>query len=183
MRQDLRKQNADGLKSLDGKLHDRNYIIWGPSGTGKSSSIEYLYPHCYKKQKGTDKWDLYDVNSVGHKVVWIDEFSKETLKCFAGKVDGGFEFLKELADRYPVTVDGKYLASDSIRPQQIIITMNEHPHSLLPDRAIQVNKDALNRKFKIMHVSEWLAFNNLQNTENGVVSINSNGNEPDTGNE
>ena len=78
--------------------------------------------------------------------------SKETLKTMAGKVDGGFEFLKELGDRYPVTVDEKYTKGYKIRPKTIIITMNEHPTSLLPDRATEVNKQALYRKFKIMQV-------------------------------
>ena len=36
----------------------KNYIIWGPSGSGKSSSVAKLFPNCYKKQKGTQFWDV-----------------------------------------------------------------------------------------------------------------------------
>ena len=157
------KQNQ--LKPLEGDLE--NVIIYGPTGTGKSSSISFLYPNCYKKQKGTQYWDFYDIEDPDHSVVWIDEFSKETLKTFVGKLDGGFEFLKELADRYPVAVDGKWCGTFKIRPKKIIITMNEHPTSLLPDRAITINKDALFRKFKIYHVNDWLMLNNLRLKENG----------------
>jgi hypothetical protein len=151
MKRDVMKQaNDEFTKPLIGKL--KNYIIWGGSGTGKSSSVALLYPNCYKKQKGSQYWDAYDKTNPDHTVVWIDEMSKETLRTFSGKVDGGFEFLKELADRYAVTVDEKYTKGYKIRPKTIIITMNEHPTTLLPDRAVEVNKQALFRKFKILYV-------------------------------
>lgn len=139
MKREIMKQSNDEFtKPLQGSL--ANYIIWGDSGTGKSSSVALLFPDCYKKQKGSQYWDGYDKTNPDHKVVWIDEMSKETLATLTGKQDGGFEFLKELADRYPVTVDEKYTKGYKIRPSQIIITMNEHPTSLLPDRAVEVNK-------------------------------------------
>lgn len=148
MKRDILKQtNSHHVRPLKGELE--NYIIWGDSGTGKSSSVAYLYPNAYKKQKGSQFWDGYDVTNEYHKVVWIDEMSKETLMCLTGKADGGFEFLKELADRYPVTVDEKYTKGYKIRPRTVVITMNEHPVSLLPDRAVEVNKRALFRKFKV----------------------------------
>lgn len=161
MKQELMKQRSDEhCKPLEGTLN--NFIIWGPSGTGKSASVAFLFPNAYKKQKGTQFWDGYDRENPDHKVVWIDEMSKETLKCVTGKADGGFEFLKELGDRHPVSVDAKYMPAQKIRPTQIIITMNEHPTSLLPDRASSVNKEALYRKFKIMHVADWLALHCLK---------------------
>ena len=150
-REVLKQSNDKYTKPLLGKL--KNFIIWGPSGSGKSSSVALLYPNCYKKQKGTQYWDSYDKTNVDHSIVWIDEMSKETLATMTGKADGGFEFLKELADRYPVTVDEKYTKGYKIRPKTLIITMNEHPNSLLPARAIEVNKQALYRKFKILYVS------------------------------
>lgn len=165
----LKQQNDEYNAPLQGPLN--NFIIWGGSGTGKSSSISLLYPNCYKKQKGTQYWDAYDKTNPDHAVVWIDEFSKETLKTICGKPDGGWEFLKELADRYPVTVDEKYTKGYKIRPKMILITMNEHPESLLPKRAIEVNKQALYRKFKIVHVSIWLAMNGLANSPQGVFEI------------
>jgi hypothetical protein len=165
----LKQQNDEFNEPLQGPLN--NYIIWGASGTGKSSSISLLYPECYKKQKGTQYWDAYDKMDPNHAVVWIDEFSKETLQTLCGKPDGGFEFLKELGDRYPVTVDEKYTKGYKIRPKMIIITMNEHPDTLLPNRAVEVNKKALYRKFKIIHIAAWLAMNNLMNTNEGVKHI------------
>lgn len=160
MKREVMKQaNDEWTKPLQGKL--KNFIIWGPSGSGKSSSVALLYPNCYKKQKGSQYWDAYDKTNPDHSIVWIDEMSKETLKTFSGKMDGGFEFLKELADRYPVTVDEKYTKGYKIRPKKIIITMNEHPTSLLPDRAVEVNKQALFRKFKILYVDVSLEPFNL----------------------
>ena len=186
MKREIMKQSNDQFtRPLQGNLE--NYIIWGPSGTGKSSSVALLYPNCYKKQKGSQYWDGYDKTNPDHAVVWIDEMSLETLATLTGKVDGGFEFLKELADRYPVTVDEKYTKGYKIRPKKVIITMNEHPTSLLPDRAVEVNKQALYRKFKIMHVNgkyhsvirlrimtslDWLALNGLECTNKGCRRIN-----------
>lgn len=167
MKRELLKQANDEFNEpLQGPLN--NYIIWGGSGTGKSSSVSLLYPDCYKKMKGTQYWDAYDRTDPNHSVVWIDEFSKETLQTMCGKPDGGFEFLKELGDRYPVTVDEKYTKGYKIRPKMVIITMNEHPDTLLPKRAVEVNKKALYRKFKILHVNQWLEMHNLVNTINGV---------------
>ena len=54
----LKQQNGPWNAPLKGDLD--NYIIWGPSGSGKSSSVALLYPDCYKKQKGTQYWDGYD---------------------------------------------------------------------------------------------------------------------------
>ena len=168
MKRELLKQMNDEFNEpLQGPLN--NFVIWGPSGSGKSSSISLLYPKCYKKQKGTQYWDAYDRTNPDHAVVWIDEMSKETLKTLTGKPDGGFEFLKELGDRYAVTVDEKYTKGYKIRPKMLIITMNEHPDTLLPKRGVEVNKQALYRKFKIMHISTWLEMNNLKNTPNGVI--------------
>lgn len=157
----LKKQRrTKDVSNIVGDLD--NHIIWGGSGTGKSASIAHLYPDCYKKMKGTQFWDGYDHKNHDHGVVWIDEMSKETLACITGKAQGGFEFLKELADRYPVTVDQKFQKGMLIRPRTILITMNEHPSSLLPDRAVEVNKQALVRKFRIWHVDEWLASKKLK---------------------
>jgi hypothetical protein len=168
MKREIIKQlNDEHCEPIDGDL--KNYIIYGPSGSGKSSSVSVLYPNCYKKQKGTHYWDGYDRTDPNHRVVWIDEMSVETLKTLTGKAEGGFEFLKELADRYAVTVDEKYTRGYKIRPKCLIITMNEHPHSLLPDRAVEVNKAALHRKFKILHVDEWLVFNGMVNTPKGAM--------------
>jgi hypothetical protein len=167
MKSDVLKQSNKGALPLEGAL--QNYIIYGPSGTGKSSSIAFLWPNCYKKQKGSQYWDAYDKGNPDHGVVWIDEMSKETLATLTGKMDGGFEFLKELGDRYPVTVDEKYTKGYKIRPKQVIITMNEHPHSLLPDRAMEVNKVALHRKFRILHVEDWLNMHGLLCTNKGVI--------------
>ena len=131
MKREIIKQlNDKHCRPISGDL--KNYIIYGPSGSGKSSSVMKIWPQCYKKQKGTHFWDGYDRTNPSHKVVWIDEMSKETLQTLTGKQEGGFEFLKELGDRYAVTVDEKYTRGYKIRPSTIVITMNEHPTSLMP---------------------------------------------------
>ena len=71
---------------------------------------------------------------------------------------------------FPVTIE-KHQVAFKIRPHTLIITMNEHPTSLLPDRAVEVNRRALFRKFHIMHVSDWLTMNGLRNSKFGVQPI------------
>ena len=47
MKREILKQSNDiYTRNIEGDL--KNYIIWGDSGTGKSSSIALLYPNCYK---------------------------------------------------------------------------------------------------------------------------------------
>lgn len=175
----LKQKSSKYTKTLDVL---NNYIIWGDTGIGKSSSIDFLYPNCYKFQKGTHFWDGYDRTNPDHGVVWIDEMSIETLKTITGKMDGGFDFLKELGDRYAIMVGAKNIPAMKIRPHTVIITMNEYPTSLLPERSWDVNCRALFRKFKIVHGHEWLALNNLRLKEDkkGVELIGDDGYESNT---
>lgn len=152
----------DTLSELD------NYWIYGPSGTNKSSVIHYLYPERYCKIISNSKWDSYSNHNPGHKVVHIDELDdftdiQEGLEGLAG--------LKRIADRYPVAVRSNYSNRTLyIRPNMIIITANFSPAQLLSGadqygrvrRGIEIQKAAIHRKFKVMHISQFLIMKQLK---------------------
>lgn len=150
------------VKPIEGKL--THYWIYGNSGTGKSSSIEYLYPDRYKKIMTNEKWDGYDPRFEGHKIVHIDE-----LNSFKSLEKGmeGLDGLKCKVDRNPFAVRKNYgVDIVNIRPQSFIITSNYTPSQLLSkvdERGFNVDIEAkcLYRKFRVLHVSEWLRMNRL----------------------
>lgn len=150
------------VKPITGKL--THYWIYGPSGTGKSSSIEYLYPNRYKKIMTNEKWDGYDNTFEGHQVVHIDE-----LNSFNSLEKGmeGLDGLKCKVDRNPFAVRKNY-GTDiiNIRPKSFIITSNYTPSQLLTkveERGFNVDIEGqcLTRKFKVVHVTKWLHMNRL----------------------
>lgn len=152
-----------------------NYWIWGRSGTGKSSSVHYLYPNRYMKIVSNEKWDSYNNHNPGHEVVHIEE-----LDSFED-IDKGMEGLaglKNKADRYPFPVRMNYGDRNlKIRPKMFIITSNFTPNQILsggdrygrPIKGLETQLEALQRKFKIIHVSQWLELNKLElkKDENG----------------
>lgn len=152
-----------GIKSIQGRL--RHYWVYGKSGKGKSASIEYLYPQRYKKIMSNEKWDGYDPNYDGHKVVHIDE-----LNSFRSLEKGmeGLDGLKCKVDRNPFSVRKNYgVDIISIRPESFIITSNYTPSELLckvEEKGFNVEMEAscLNRKFRVIHVDEWLRINRLK---------------------
>lgn len=148
---------------IDGKMC--HYWVWGGSGTGKSSSVEYLYPNRYKKIMTNEKWDGYDKNYEGHQVVHIDE-----LNSFRSLEKGmeGLDGLKCKVDRNPFSVRKNYgVDIVTIRPKTFIITSNYTPSQLLckvEEKGFNIDMEAscLNRKFRVLHISQWLRMNRLK---------------------
>ena len=156
----------DATESLKDKNLD-NYFIYGASGTGKSSSINYLYndEKLYKKIKTNEKWDSY-FNLV-HETVYFDELdSMEDIE----QAVGGYEGLKTMADAYPFAVRQNYGNRQlMIRPKRIIITSNYTPSAVFstPNRYgrqichIDTVLTTFKRRFKVMHISEWQKLNRI----------------------
>jgi len=123
---------------LDGQLeHEWHY---GPSGTGKTSSVMKDYPNCYVKDPKERWWDCY----AGQDVVLIDDFDKYQVSM-AGD-------LKRWLDRYPfmAPVKGGYL---TIRPKKIIITSNYHYDDIWED---QVTRECIKRRVQLVPYSSNL---------------------------
>lgn len=155
----------DANKKLD-KIE--NYFIYGDSGTGKSSSVDYLFPCCYRKIKNNEKWDSYYNLREGHEVVYFDEMDStdEFEMCM-----GGFVGIKEKTDIYPFPVRQNYgNRSLMIRPKMFIITSNFTPSQIFASenkygrkpQHLEMMLRTFNRRFKVMHVSEWHAMHNIR---------------------
>nr|WAE43084.1 MAG: replication associated protein [Cressdnaviricota sp.] len=163
--------------TINGELE--NYWIYGTSGTGKSSVIQYLYPDRYKKLTSNEKWDGYSTYNEGHKIVHIDELNNFK------DIDIGLEGLaglKRMADRNPFNVRKNYSAElTSIRPKSFYITSNYKPSQLFQNlRPGEVNNieteiECINRKFKVMHISEFLYMHKLKCVPNkGIYPVDDN---------
>lgn len=86
-------------------------VIWGPTGTGKSSYCHTLFPEAYWKSK-SEWWDGYD----GQETVIIDEFY--------GWLP--YDYMLRLLDRYPMSVEIKG-SHVQFLAKRIIITSNKSP--------------------------------------------------------
>jgi len=87
-----------------------NWVLHGPSGTGKSKWVMDHFPDAYWKDK-TKWWDGY----TGQETVVIDDYRPDFCK---------FHELLNLMDRYPVRIEIK-CGSDWLRAKRIIFTSNK----------------------------------------------------------
>nr|ALE29766.1 replication associated protein [Lake Sarah-associated circular virus-39] len=111
------------------------YWIYGPTGTGKSHSVETTFPLCYKKNMDDPKWfDGYQ----GEETVYLEDIDKYQVKW------GGL--LKRLADRWPLLVNTKG-SMQYIRPKRIIVTSNYNLDEIWSDSG---TLDPLLRRFTVI---------------------------------
>jgi len=111
------------------------YWIYGPTGTGKSHSVETTFPLCYKKNMDDPKWfDSYQ----GEETVYLEDLDKYQVKW------GGL--LKRLADRWPLLVNLKG-SMRYIRPKRIIVTSNYNLDEIWSDSG---TLDPLLRRFTVV---------------------------------
>nr|QTE03581.1 MAG: putative replication protein [Turdus naumanni CRESS-DNA-virus sp.] len=154
----------DYTKKLD-KLD--NYFIHGEPGTGKSSSVDFLYPDCYRKIKNNEKWDSYYTLREGHKTVYFDEMDSvdEFDLCM-----GGYTGIKTCTDVYPFAVRQNYGNRQlMVNPDRFIITSNFTPSHIFSTlnkygrmpQNLDMMLATFARRFHIMHVSEWMEHMNL----------------------
>lgn len=149
-------------------IEDAFIYIYGAPGTGKSSSIDFLYPKCYRKLKNNEKWDSYYTLKPEHKVVYFDELdSYEELELCMGGIAG----LKEKCDIYPFPIRQNYGSRQiMIRPEKIIFTSNFTPRQIFAGSNkygrklanIEMITKAFYRRFKVYHINDWLALNHLK---------------------
>jgi len=111
------------------------YWIFGPTGTGKSHSVESNFPDCYKKSMDDLKW--FDGYS-GEQSVYLEDLDVYQVKW------GGL--LKRLADKWPMQASVKG-SMCYIRPLWVLVTSNYHPRDIWTD---QQTLDPLLRRFTVI---------------------------------
>jgi len=111
------------------------FWIYGPTGTGKSHSVETRFPDCYKKCMDDLKWfDGYQ----GEDVIYLEDIDKYQVKW------GGI--LKRLADRWPMQASVKG-SMQYIRPGVVIVTSNYRIEDIWQD---EQTVDPLFRRFTVI---------------------------------
>lgn len=108
---DLRSKHREFKAGEKPRVH----IIWGPSGTGKSTRARTLYPGAYwltkPSQKTTTVWWQ---NYSGEEVVVLDEYYGWL----------SYDLLLRLLDWYPVTVEKKG-GSSKLAAKTFVFTSNK----------------------------------------------------------
>lgn len=137
--------------------HNKHLWIFGPSGKGKTSIVEYLYPNHYKKRSDPD-WLGWDAKYEPHKVILINDLD------LCGMSRLGVDHLKELCDPQGFNANKKYAGGDVINPSLVIVTSNFTIGDCLqpdmPGRHEQII--ALRRRFRMVLADDFIR-------ENGVV--------------
>lgn len=108
---------------------------YGPTGTGKSSTLWNMFPGHYAKELNK-WWDGYN----DEEVVAIEEWAPKN-ECTAS-------FLKVWADRYPFPAQIKGGSLKKIRPRKIIVLSNYTIEQCFP--ALE-DREPIKRRFKVVH--------------------------------
>lgn len=112
-----------------------NEWLWGGPDSGKSKRARKDNPDHYVKLAGAKWFDKY----AYEKCVILDDVD-ESFAPFT-------QFIKNLADVYPVPVEVKN-GSATIRPERVIVTSNLPPEALYHG----VHLDAILKRFKVIHL-------------------------------
>lgn len=109
--------------------------IWGPVGTGKTTTVEYALADVpfYRKDNMTKWWDGYN----GEEYVLLDEFQPAQANAFMG-------LLKTWTGNSAFSVEFKGGTHTSIRPKVFIVTCNWSIAQVYPN---QLDREAMQKRF------------------------------------
>lgn len=128
----IRTDNQPKIAPIDTLEHEWHY---GPSRTGKSSSVRRRYPDAYLKDTN-HWWDGYN----GEDVVIIEDVDKYDVKL--GR------YLKLWGDHYAFPADMKNQGKLDIRPKKVIVTSNYTPREIWDD---DKTSDPIMRRYKLIN--------------------------------
>ena len=153
-------KNGSRLKGLymrqappvdQGVDHEKHLWIYGESGKGKTSIVEYLYPGHFRKRADND-WLGWDANHPAHKVVHLNDLDMAGLKSL------GVQHLKELCDPQGFNANVKYAGGEIINPTKVIVTSNfsiaDCFNPVAPGFAQQIA--AIKRRFLEIEIGQFL---------------------------
>lgn len=143
---------------FENKQHEDNLWIYGEPGTGKSTIVQALYPKHYKKRADQD-WLGYNPDlEPGHLVVQLPDLDVQSFKKLSA------QDLKIMCDPQGFNANKKYAGGDIINPNKIIVTSNYTIGECIPTTTQGYGqiKAALSRRFKQIHIDEYLRQNDLK---------------------
>lgn len=131
--------------------HNRHLWLYGESGLGKTSIVEYLYPNHFRKRADGD-WLGWDSTYHPHKTVHLNDLDIVGLKTL------GIQHLKELCDPQGFNANVKYAGGEIINPSMVIVTSNFKIEDVVPPQTpgMEVQRSALRRRFKQVEISDFL---------------------------
>lgn len=137
------------------------YVIWGPTGNGKSRFPRVMDPELFSVPDVTLQWwDGYE----DQKTILLDDFD--------GKDCPIARFLRYI-DRYDVQVPVKG-SFTPLLATRIWISSNTHPDDWFPNEAL-VKKDAVRRRItKILHLQHPIDFEDPADIERTKILLNLN---------
>lgn len=113
---DLRQRlNLDCDRRVFGPEGPEVWVLYGPSGTGKSRFVAERWPDAFWKIPGEKWWDGYD----RHETVVLDDFKDASLSLTD---------MQRLLDRYPLWVEVKGGAVPMLA-KRYVITSNSAPET------------------------------------------------------
>lgn len=141
----IKRIMQDNPPPIEDRQELDNEWIWGPTGVGKSRTARLENPGFYLKSH--NKWWM---GYKGEHTVIIDDLSK-TQVWFG-------EFLKNWADHYGFQGEDKGTGG-MIRPQKLVVTSQYCIEEIWKEDVALV--EALNRRFKVRHITEPIDFSKL----------------------
>nr|UQB76449.1 nonstructural protein [Flumine parvovirus 9] len=141
-----------------GREHQQHLWIYGEPGTGKSVVVEYLFPNHFKKRPDNDWLGYNPLLQPGHRVVYLPDFDVQSMRLLRA------ENLKVMCDPQGFNANRKFAGGDQIAPGRIVVTSNFPIHACFPPgyQGIEEQLSALQRRFKQVHINEFLAENKLK---------------------
>lgn len=107
------------------------YVLWGPTGQGKTHRVMHRWPDCYCVKPGRDPWGNYR----GEDCIFFDEFNWERWEI---------NTMKQYLDKWRLLLDARYHDRYAAWTQ-VVICCNSSPMSWYP-LANQPDIDALRRR-------------------------------------
>lgn len=153
-------KNGSRLKGLymrqappadQGLDHEKHLWLYGDSGLGKTSVVEYLYPNHFRKRADGD-WLGWDSSFPPHKVVHLNDLDIQGLKAL------GIQHLKELCDPQGFNANVKYAGGEIINPTKIVVTSNFRIEEVVPPQTpgVEQQRNALRRRFREVDIRRFL---------------------------
>ncbi|TMW64182.1 hypothetical protein Poli38472_012804 [Pythium oligandrum] len=122
--------------------------LWGSSGHGKSSIMNFVYPTYYKKNLYNKVFDLY--NPHVHTHTMLEDLDYEAVKKLS------FNFIKTLCDPQGFAIDKKHQATQLTRTTVLVTSQFQISDLAVDGVGIEEQKEALYRRFWHVSVSEFL---------------------------
>lgn len=107
------------------------FVLWGPTGTGKTHRVMHQFPNAYSVKPGRDPWGMYRQEEV----IFFDEFDFEKWTV---------QDLNRYLDKWRCMLDSRY-ADKYAMWTSVILAANSNPSSWYP-QAAPLLLDALRRR-------------------------------------